>query len=192
MNFYFFDECTYPVVPNRENNIGVPKDGKSITIMKGKLSDFDLQYEAYFLNNNKAYSDALITNGIRWNIGMLNLDQLQAGDRVIILLHPIHWHRASVHANIVSFSLAGQRSSSIDTINRIVSVEMPYGTDKSSLSAVYSLSPGAYVKVSGKLQVNKISLNNFNNPLIYKVYAENRDIQKNWTIYVTNLRVILP
>jgi hypothetical protein len=69
---------------------------------------------------------------------------------------------------------------------------MPYGTDKSSLSAVYSLSPGAYVKVGGKLQVNKISLNNFNNPLIYKVYAENRDIQKNWTIYVTNLRVILP
>ena len=25
MNFYFFEECTYPVVPNRENNITVPK-----------------------------------------------------------------------------------------------------------------------------------------------------------------------
>ena len=98
LNYYFFEECTFPVVPNFENNIAVPKDGKLITLIKGKLSDFDLQYEAYFLNNNKAFSDALITNGIRWNIGMLDLNQLQTGDRAIILLHPIHWHRASVHA----------------------------------------------------------------------------------------------
>ena len=45
----------------------------------------------------------LIINGIRWNIGMLDLNQLQAGDRVIILLHPIHWHKGSVYADIESF-----------------------------------------------------------------------------------------
>jgi hypothetical protein len=188
MNLYFFEECTFPAVPGRENNISIPKDGKSITIMKGKLSDFDLQYEAYFLNNNKAYSDAVITNGIRWNIGMLNPDQLQAGDRVIILLHPIHWHRASVHASIQSFRLPGQRSVSIDSLNQKISVEMPYGTDKSSLTAVYTLSPGAYAKIEGKFQVSKSTVNNFNSQLIYRVYAENRDIQKEWTINVTDLK----
>ncbi len=186
MNFYFFKEFTFPVVPNRENNITVPKDGKSIELIKGKLSDFGLQYEAYFLNNNIAFSDATITNGIRWNIGMINLDQLQKGDRIIILLHPIHWHKGSEYADFESFSLAGQKSSSIDLANAKIIVEMPYGTDKSSLKAVFSLSPGAYAKQSGKLQVSKSTLNDFNNPLVYTVYAENRDIKRKWTVEVHN------
>jgi hypothetical protein len=188
MNFYFFEECTFPVVPNRENNLTVPKDGKSIMLLKGKLSDFDLKYEAYFLNNNKAFSDAVITNGIRWNIGMLNLSQLQPGDRAIILLHPIHWHKASVRAQIESFSIPGQKSCTIDTVNSIITVEMLHDTNRSSLVASYALSPGAYAKVSGKLQYNRSSSNDFNNPVIYKVYAENRDVQKEWTIIVHNTK----
>jgi hypothetical protein len=67
LNYYFFEECTYPIVPNFDNNIKVPVGGKEITIKKGKLKDFGLQYEAYFLNNNKAFSDAQVMNGIRWN-----------------------------------------------------------------------------------------------------------------------------
>jgi hypothetical protein len=188
MNYYFFEECTFPVVPNRENNIAVPKDGKSIVLIKGKLIDFGLQYEAYFLNNNKAFSDATITNGIRWNIGMINPDQFQKGDRVIILLHPIHWHKASEYADFESFSLSGQKSCSIDLAHAKIKVEMPYGTDKSSLKAVFSLSPGAYAKVSGKLQVNISTLNDFNNPLVYTVYAENRNIKRKWTVEVYNAK----
>jgi len=184
LNYYFFEECTYPVVTTYVNNISVPKDGKSITILKGKLADFNLQYEAYFLNNNKAFSDATITNGIRWNIGMLDLSLLQPGDRAIILLHPIHWHRASVHANIESFSIQGQKSCSIDTINSRITVEMPYGTNKGSLVATFYLSGGAYAKVSGTQQASRNTPNNFNNPVTYRVYAENRDIQREWTVTV--------
>lgn len=186
MNFYFFEECSNPVVPNRENNVTVPYGGKSINLIKANLSDFDLKYEAYFLNNNKAYSDATITNGIRWNIGMLNLNQLQAGDRVIILLHPIHWHKAAVNANIEYFWLPGQISSSIDTVNHIVSIEMPSGINLDSLIAEFRLSPGAYAKVDGNMQINKSTRHNFIKPLIYRVYAENRDIQTEWTIEVHN------
>jgi hypothetical protein len=184
LNYYFFEECTYPVVTTYVNNISVPKDGKSITILKGKLADFNLQYEAYFLNNNKAFSDATITNGIRWNIGMLDLSLLQPGDRAIILLHPIHWHRASVHANIESFSIQGQKSCSIDTINSRITVEMPYGTNKGSLVATFYLSGGSYAKVSGTQQASRNTPNNFNNPVTYRVYAENRDIQREWTVTV--------
>jgi hypothetical protein len=184
LNYYFFEECTFPVVTTYVNNITVPKDGKSITILKGKLADFNLQYEAYFLNNNKAFSDATITNGIRWNIGMLDLGLLQPGDRAIILLHPIHWHRASVQANIESFSIPGQKSCSIDTVNSRITVEMPFGTIKSSLVPSFYLSAGAYAKVSGRQQVSRNSPNNFNNPVTYRVYAENRDIQREWTVMV--------
>jgi hypothetical protein len=166
------------------NNITIPKDGKSITILKGKLADFNLQYEAYFLNNNKAFSDATITNGIRWNIGMLDLSLLQPGDRAIILLHPTHWHRASVHTNIESFSIPGQKSCSIDSINSRITIEMPYGTNSGSLVPTFYLSSGAYAKVSGKQQASRNTANNFNNPVTYRVYAENRDIQREWTVVV--------
>jgi hypothetical protein len=188
LNYYFFEECTFPVVQNFDNNITVPVGNKKITLIKGKLNDFGLQYEAYFLNNNKKFSDATITSGIRWNIGMLDLNQLQAGDRVIILLHPIHWHKGSEHADFESFNITGQKFCSVDTIKSTISVEMPYGTNKGSLLAVYTLSPGAYAKVAGKMQVSNGTLNSFNNQLIYKVYAENRSIQKEWTINVHNAK----
>jgi hypothetical protein len=188
LNYYFFEECTFPVVTTYVNNITVPKDGKLIPILKGKLTDFNLQYEAYFLNNNKAYSDATITNGIRWNIGMLDLSLLQPGDRAIILLHPTHWHRGSVHTNIESFSIPGQKTCSIDTINSRVIVEMPYGTDKASLVASFTLSPGAYAKISGRHQSSRNTPNDFNNPVNYRVYAENRDIQREWTVVVHNAK----
>ena len=119
---------------------------------------------------------------------MLDLNQLQAGDRVIILLHPIHWHKGSEHADFESFNITGQKFCSVDTIKSTISVEMPYGTNKGSLLAVYTLSPGAYAKVAGKMQVSNGTLNSFNNQLIYKVYAENRSIQKEWTINVHNAK----
>src|ERR1035437_4665255 len=186
LNYYFFDECTFPIVPNYNNNINVTVGVKNIALIKGKLSDFGLQYEAYFMNNNKAFSDATMTSGTRWNIGMLDLDQLQAGDRVIILLHPIHWHKGLQEASIESFSIPGQRSFSIDTVNSNISVELPYGTNRGSLSADFTLSPGAYTKVTGRTQVSGATSNNFNNTVIYRVYAENRAIQRDWTITVHN------
>jgi len=115
---------------------------------------------------------------------MLDLSLLQPGDRAIILLHPIHWHRASVHANIESFSIQGQKSCSIDTINSRITVEMPYGTNKGSLVATFYLSAGSYAKVSGTQQASRNTPNNFNNPVTYRVYAENRDIQREWTVTV--------
>ena len=153
---------------------------------KGRLSDFGLEYEAYFLNNNKYFSDATVIGGNRWNIGMLDINQLQAGDRVIILLHPIHWHKAAVDADIESFQIVGQTSSSVDAVNSTITVEMPSEANKNSLIAGFILSPGAYVKVSNKLQVNGLTANNFSNPLIYTVYAENRDVHKEWIVHVKN------
>jgi hypothetical protein len=184
MNYYFFYDFTYPAISGREFNIYVPINGANILIKKANQSDFNLLYEAYFLNNNKAFSDATITNGVRWNIGMLDLNDLHAGDRAIILLHPIHWHKASVLANIESFKLQGQISSVVDSVKHEIHIDIPRGTNTNSLVANFALSPGAYAKVSGKLQINGSSINNFTYPLIYKVYAENRSIQIDWKVFV--------
>jgi hypothetical protein len=186
LNYYFFEECTYPVVGQFVNNLTLPINGTMEPMKKGKFSDFNLEYEAYFINNNKYFSDASITNGIRWNIGMLNINQLQAGDRVIILLHPVHWHKASISADMESFHITGQQSSSIDAGKSTISVRLPYGADRNSLKADFILSPGAYAKASGKMQMSGSTLNSFVNPVVYSVFAENREIRKNWVIEVNN------
>ncbi len=186
LNFYFFEECTYPAVGQFVNNVSLPIGGLTVPMKKGKMSDFDLDYEAYFLNNNKYFSDATITSGVRWNIGMLDVSKLQAGDRVIILLHPVHWHKASVNAEIESFHINGEEFSEVDHVNKRVLVRMPYGTDRNSLKAGFVLSPGAQAKVAGKLQINGSTQNNMILPLTYRVYAENREVFNDWTVNVIN------
>lgn len=186
LNYYFFEEYTYPVVGQFVNNLTLPINLLEVPMKKGKLKDFNLEYEAYFINNNKYFSDATVTNGIRWDIGKLDLNQLQAGDRVIILLHPIHWHKASVAANIESFRIPGQKTSVIDAQKSTITVEMPYGSTVNSLMSVFSLSQGAYARVSGLIQVSGSTFNNYTAPLIFTVYAENRDIHRDWTV---NLKV---
>ena len=39
INYYFFEECTSPVVTNFNNNLTVPVGNKNITLIKGKLND---------------------------------------------------------------------------------------------------------------------------------------------------------
>ncbi len=184
LNYYFFEECTYPAVGQFVNNTSLPINGTAVPMKKGKFSDFDLKYEAYFLDNNKYFSDASITNGVRWNIGMLDINKLVPGDRVILLLHPIHWHKASTDANIETFKINGQKSSVIYPLNSTITVELPYGMDYKLLAAAFTLSPGAYSKVSGKMQVSATSVNDYSNQVIFTVYAENRDVRKDWIIDV--------
>jgi hypothetical protein len=186
LNYYFFEECTWPIVGQFVNNLSLPLNGVSVPMKKGRLEDFNLDYEAYFLKYNKAFSDATITNGIRWNIGMLDLNALSAGDRVVILLHPIHWHKASIAANFEAFRIAGQRSSSIDYIKNEISVEMPSGVGLNNLVASFIVSPGAIAKISGKQQISGSTTNNFYSTQTYEVYAENRDVRKQWKVIVYN------
>ncbi|HLN21163.1 MAG TPA: T9SS type A sorting domain-containing protein [Bacteroidales bacterium] len=186
LNYYFFEECAQRVVQPFVNNLTITQTEKIITLAKGKLTDFGLNYEAYFLDNNKAFSDASYVNGVRWNTGMLDPEKLNKGDRVIILVHPFHWHKASTYAGIESFSLPGQKSAIIDPVKNTVVVIMPAGTPLGYFQPVFRLSPGAYAKVSGSMQSSGITQQDFTAPVTYSVFAENRDVVKDWTIRVFN------
>lgn len=186
LNYYFFEDCSALAVPGYENINTVPVNGQVINLTKGKLADFGLDYEAYFLNNNLAFSDATIINGVRWHTGMLDLSKLKKGDRVIILVHPIHWHQASTTANIESFLIPGQRISSVDAAKSTVTVVMPMGSKIDSLRPAFSLTTGAQAKISGVMQSSALSVNNFTEPLTYTVYAENRKFIRQWAVKVIN------
>lgn len=90
LNYYFFEESALNV--SYPNNIVIHAEDRDMMIPKARLTDFDLQYEAYSLDFNKYYSDSDFTAGERWHPGMEDWSKLKPGDRVQVLIHPQHWH----------------------------------------------------------------------------------------------------
>lgn len=185
LNYYFFEDFKNPVTGQFVNNDSAFVMDKWISIKHGRLNDFGLDYEAYFLDNNKYYSDALIIDGKRWSIDMLDLNSLQPGDRAILLSHPVYYFQTgSASAEIVSFSLDGQVRSEIDNDNKVVRVLMPEGSVRDSLMAVFSLS-GDALALHGRLELlSGKSRLNFNNPVAIKVIAEDGVSSANWLVSV--------
>lgn len=90
-NNYFFKEC-YKQTDKYPNTDFVLIEKDTVYFEKATFQDFDLSYEAYYLNNNKYFSDASYSNSKRWSVKNFDFSELEQGDRVIILTHPIHWY----------------------------------------------------------------------------------------------------
>ena len=86
-NAYFWYE--YP--DNGWNYEYITKGYKTIKIEKDFLSSYAFTYEGGFLNQDYYFSDSNFINGKRWSMGMINLDTIKPGKKVIILLHPANW-----------------------------------------------------------------------------------------------------
>lgn len=81
---------------------------------------------------------------------------------------------------ITSFSLNG--TSGVIT-GQNIAVTMPYGTNVTDLVATY-ITTGQLVKVNNVIQTNGVTKNNFTNPVVYTVIAEDGSTQ-NYTVTVT-------
>lgn len=91
-NHYFFNEFSEPAYEKYPNNKVINVNGKGITINKGNMKQFNLNYEAYHIKYNRYYSDCSFPNGNRWYPGMIDFSTWKKGDRIVILTHPTHWH----------------------------------------------------------------------------------------------------
>jgi hypothetical protein len=69
----------------------VKKGYTTYKIEKDSLKNYDFEYEGGLLNQDYVFSDADSKDGKRWNMGMVNLDTIKPGKKVIIILHPQHW-----------------------------------------------------------------------------------------------------
>ena len=72
----------------------------------------------------------------------------------------------------------------IDNGSHTVSIEVANGTDVTGLIATFTLSEGASATIGATPQVSGVTVNNFTNPVVYTVTAENGDPQF-WIISVT-------
>lgn len=188
LNYYFFEEHKSPTIGQFVNNESALVGGQMVKIMHAHQSDFNLDYEAYFINFNKYYSDASFINGKRWNFGMLDLNTLHPGDRVQILMHPIYYSSTgSDQASILTFSLKGQYKSTIDYPNAKIEVEMPANTKTDSLIACFTLSPKAKIYYGSRRLASGVSAIDYTSPINLKVVAENGLTSNDWTITINQL-----
>lgn len=86
-NAYFWKD--YP------DNINYTLLRKGMTlypIEKDSMKNYNLEYEGGLLKKDYFFADVDFINGKRWNMSMINLDTIQPGKKVIILLHPEYWN----------------------------------------------------------------------------------------------------
>ena len=91
---------------------------------------------------------------------------------------------ANTEANITAYSIPGQITSDINAGSQTISISMPGGTDLSNLIASFALSSGATVAISGIQQESGVTPNDFSNPVVYTVTAEDGTTTKNWTVNI--------
>ncbi|PLX06279.1 MAG: hypothetical protein C0596_17550 [Marinilabiliales bacterium] len=84
--------------------------------------------------------------------------------------------------DILSFNIPGQVwGATINSINHTVELNVPDGTNLTSLAATFTLSEDAVAYVGGTLQESGVTTNDFTNTVTYSIHAENGDIQ-NWFV----------
>jgi hypothetical protein len=89
-------------------------------------------------------------------------------------------------AEILTYSFAEQYSPAvIDDVNHTVTVVVNEGTSLDALVATFTLSPGASAKIGAVDQESGVTENNFTDPVIYTVTAEDGTTTQPWTVTVS-------
>jgi hypothetical protein len=89
---------------------------------------------------------------------------------------------ASAARDITAFSINGT-AGTISGTN--ISLSLPLGTNPRDLSADFSASPGATVRVGGAVQASGVTSNDFSAAVTYAVTAENGIAQNTYTVTLT-------
>ncbi|HOI90028.1 MAG TPA: hypothetical protein PLK28_05900, partial [Candidatus Rifleibacterium sp.] len=81
--------------------------------------------------------------------------------------------RLSSEKSISAFGIANPAATgSINETERTIQLSVPYGTDLTNLTATFSLSERAIVKVGATVQTSDTTANDFTSPVTYTVVAE--------------------
>jgi len=93
--------------------------------------------------------------------------------------------------DILSFSFAEQTGeATIDDVNNTVDIDVVYGTNLANLVATFSISSQASITINSVDQVSGVTVNNFTNPVIYTVTAEDESTQ-DWIITVSEAGILI-
>ena len=91
LNSYFWKEVIGRHDGNFYNTDSITKGYTTFQIEKDSLKNYNFEYEGLLIHSDYFFADSDWPHGKRWNMGMVNLDTIKPGKKVIILLHPQHW-----------------------------------------------------------------------------------------------------
>ncbi|MFC2126435.1 FG-GAP-like repeat-containing protein, partial [Bacteroidota bacterium] len=92
----------------------------------------------------------------------------------------------STETDFTAFSFAEETGpADIDAVNHTIDIEVTYNTDVTGLVAAFTLSNGASADIEGTPQISGTTANDFTNPVIYTITAEDGVTTQDWTITVT-------
>jgi hypothetical protein len=110
-----------------------------------------------------------------------------------LITSPFIWSNTSLshNAHILSYSLPQQVSPAvIDSSAHAIQLTVLHGSNMTSLVAAFTLSQFATATIGTTVQQSCVTANNFTNPVIYTVIAENPAYTQNWTVTVTEQPVL--
>lgn len=88
--------------------------------------------------------------------------------------------------DILSFAVPGQTGeATIDADAHTLSIQVPYGSDRSALVATFTLSAGATAKVGTTPQESGVTAINFESTVTYSILAEDGITSQDWQVSVT-------
>jgi hypothetical protein len=109
-NNYFFEDFADEVHDGFPNNDVVEVGTRRCELSKGRLAEFGFEYEAYHLGEDRYFSDARFdAAGRRWHTDQVDLEDLQPGERVIVLTHPDSWDPSVARKATRTVVWAGRR-----------------------------------------------------------------------------------
>ncbi|RKE98139.1 hypothetical protein [Ichthyenterobacterium magnum] len=96
---------------------------------------------------------------------------------------------ASTESNINAFEILNyqENQANIDETNKTIVVDVTFGSPINQLIATFLISTGASININGVEQESGVTLNDFTNPVVYKVVAEDGVSETDWTITVNML-----
>jgi hypothetical protein len=93
---------------------------------------------------------------------------------------------ANTATDVLTYSFAEQTgAATVNPTNHTVAIEVANGTVVTGLVATFTLSHGATANVGVTPQVTAVTANDFTNPVVYAVKAEDTTTTQNWTVTVT-------
>ncbi len=180
-HWFSFSDSDYGVVQIRVNNGDwVPISTQFSNTSSGIWTPFYISLSSY---TDSTVQIAFYFHSEEW-LGYNNVSSGWYIDNVNIIGYTVQSNKTDFLT--YTFGLPPQTgNASINTTAYTINIEVENGTDVTNLVSNFTLSTGASAKVGGVTQVSGTTVNDFSNPVIYTVTAQDGTTVQDWEVTVS-------
>ncbi|MBN2763506.1 MAG: T9SS type A sorting domain-containing protein, partial [Bacteroidales bacterium] len=160
------------------------KDQHSISVVPGFISNDDLHIDHACADLNGA-GKITLTGNPKIDFCMGRDIDLEVRDAASPDIGADEYTYISEKKDFLTYGFNDQTGDAIiNTDEHTISAEVEYGTDLSSLVAMFAISENASVAIGMETQTSGVTVNDFTSPVVYTVTAED-GTEQDWTVTVT-------